>query len=123
MNRISGITLIELLISVAILGIVTSIAVPYYQDSIQSSRRMEAINELLKLQLLQESYRLENPSYAETGDLTMPSSDYYTYSISSATASSYTLSAVAKNSQTSDSSCTPLTLDQSMNKSPDSCWE
>lgn len=123
MNRITGISLIELLITVAILGVVMSIAIPSYENSLLTSRRTEALNELLKLQMNQESYRLENSSYASSSNITLPTSDYYTYSISNVTASSYTLTATAKSSQTSDSGCTSLTLDQSANKTPSGCWE
>ncbi|WP_338291684.1 type IV pilin protein [Planctobacterium marinum] len=123
MKRITGISLIELLITVAILGIIMSIAIPSYNDSLLTTRRSEAMNELLKLQMTQEGYRLENSSYASSDDITLPSSDYYTYSVGNIGASSYTLTATAKSSQTSDTGCTTLTLDQSANKTPSDCWE
>lgn len=122
MQRIKGITLIELMISVAIVGIIAMIAIPSFQSQIIDSRRGDAITQLLQLQMQQESFRLENNSYATTAQLGLPTSDYYTFTVSGTSATTYTLSATAKGSQTVDSSCSPLTLDQSMNKSPASCW-
>ena len=123
MRRITGMTLTELMITVAIVGIISAVAIPSYLTHMQSSRRSDAQVSLLQLQLQQENYRLENSSYGSTSDITMPTSDYYTFTVSGASATAYTLTATAKSSQTSDTGCTTLTLDQSMTKSPSSCWE
>lgn len=123
MKRITGMSLTELMISVAIVGIISAIAIPSYQSHMTSSRRSDAINTLLQLQLQQESYRMQNASYATSSDITLPTSDHYTYTISNASATTYTLQAAAKGAQAGDSGCTTLTLDQSMTKSPASCWE
>lgn len=116
-------SLTELMITLAIVGIISAIAIPTYQDHMTSSRRSDGITTLLQLQLQQESYRLENSSYASSSDITLPTSDFYTYSISNVSATTYTLQAAAKGAQGSDTGCTTLTLDQSMTKSPSACWE
>ncbi|MFT5675911.1 MAG: type IV pilus assembly protein PilE [Paraglaciecola sp.] len=117
-----GITLIELMIVLAIMGIIAAIALPSYQNQILRARRGDGITQLLQLQTQQESFRLENISYGTTAQLALPPGEYFTYTSSNVGATTYTLSATAKNSQTSDTSCTLLTLDQSMNKTPGSCW-
>jgi type IV pilus assembly protein PilE len=122
MQGIKGMTLIELMIVVAIIGIIAAIAVPSYQNQIMSSRRGDGMTQLLKLQMQQESYRLENNSYATTAQLNLPVNDYYTFTSSAVTATAYTLTATAKSSQTADSDCTSINLDQSFNKSPVACW-
>ncbi|WP_146203443.1 type IV pilin protein [Leucothrix pacifica] len=64
-NKKQGFTLIELMITVAILGILTSVAVPSYMKYVRESKRTEAKTELLKIAQLQESYYVQNLSYAK----------------------------------------------------------
>ena len=63
-----GFTLIEMMIVVAILGIVTAIAVPSYSEYVRKGKRADAKVELLRIAQLQESYFVQNLSYAK--DLT-----------------------------------------------------
>ncbi|NDW22989.1 type IV pilin protein [Alteromonas hispanica] len=118
----NGWTLVELMITVAIVGIIGAIAVPSYVSYIQESRRQAAQNDLLQMKLRQESYRLDNNSYATSAQLGAPVSEHYTYSVSNISATSYTLTATAKGSQTKDTACKVITLDQSMTKTPSVCW-
>jgi type IV pilus assembly protein PilE len=62
---IRGVTLIELLIVIAIAGILASIAYPVYTDSLRKSRRSDAVTSLLEVQLEQERYRADHHRYAE----------------------------------------------------------
>ena len=59
-----GFTLIELMITLAILAILTSIAVPSYMSYVYKSKRTEGKTELLRIAQLQESYYIQNLSYA-----------------------------------------------------------
>ena len=59
-----GFTLIELMIVVAVVGVLALVAVPAYQDTVRKSRRADAISALTRLQLLQERYRGEKVQYA-----------------------------------------------------------
>lgn len=119
-----GFTLIELMVSVAIVGILAGIAYPSYQDSVMKSRRADAKGILLGLANAMERRFTETNSYvgaagttatpADTGApriYTIPAETarYYTVTISAATASSYSLSAAPAGVQSSDK-CGSLTL-------------
>lgn len=121
--RQSGFTLIELMITVAIVGILAAIAYPSYQSYVLQSRRAEAIAGLLDMQQQAEKWRVNHTTYPASSNLILPASEYYTFSISGSSATAYTLNATAKSTQIADSGCTPLTLDQSGNKGPSGCWK
>jgi type IV pilus assembly protein PilE len=135
----AGFTLIELMIAVAIVGIIAAIAYPSYQSSIRKSNRAEAKTELMDLsQRLQRCYT----SYArfnddvncavykdlKDGGYITRGSGYYKVTIShtaSADTTTYSLKAEAiKSPQTQDTldGCNELTLAHTGAKTPEVCW-
>ena len=58
-----GMTLLELMIVVAIVGILASIALPSFNDSVMKARRAEARNALFDGQLKQAEYFANNLTY------------------------------------------------------------
>ncbi len=63
-----GFTLLEVMIAVAILGIMSAIAYPSYLKQVQKSKRTAAKVELMRIAQLQESFYVQNLSYAKTLD-------------------------------------------------------
>ncbi len=118
----AGWSLVELMIALVIIGIIGAIAVPSYMDRITESRRNDAQTTLMQMKLQQESFRLENNSYATTAQLGGPASDFYTFTVENAGATTFTVVATAKGKQVNDTGCTVLKLDQSTNKTPAACW-
>lgn len=123
----SGITLLELLVAVAIVAIIASIAYPSFSDGLRKSRRAEAFKGLLSMQLKQEEFRVSNTSYCTTpSQVGNPTSSYYDFTISGATATTYTLIATSKGAQVGDKSgstaCDTLTLNKADIKTPAACW-
>jgi len=62
-TKSTGFTLIELMVTVAILGILASIAIPAYNGYINTAKMTEAENSLAALRLAEEEYFLENNTY------------------------------------------------------------
>ena len=62
-----GVTLIEMLIVVAIIGILAAVAIPAYVGQQTRAARTEAYTNLQTLRLLEEQYYAENGCYYRTG--------------------------------------------------------
>ncbi len=140
MNRMSarGFTLLELMITVVVVGILAAIAYPSYTSHVAKSRRAEAQSELMRLATLLEQYRIDHKTY--TTDLTKvgaSASSYtvaknaFTIAVASASRDKLTLRATAATGQMKlDPGCATLTINEVGLKSAtkkgggasDACW-
>ena len=76
-----GFSLIELMVTMAILGVITAIAVPAYNGYIRTAKLSEAQNNLAAIRLAQEEFFLENNRYffgANAAALKTDSGDLWT---------------------------------------------
>jgi type IV pilus assembly protein PilE len=120
--RAGGFTLIEMMIVVACVAILATVALPSYQSSIRKARRTDAKTALTTVSQLMERYSTEHGSYlgATLGNGTtdlykaVSESGYYTLSLpaNKLTINGFTVQAVATGGQAADA-CTSYTLDQS----------
>jgi type IV pilus assembly protein PilE len=141
-----GVTLIELVVVIAIIGILASIAIPSYERYILRSHRVQAISALLAVAAAQEKFYLacntytanlvELPTVADCDDrgLGYPDGDaatgvqteggWYTITIDKADADEFDLTATATTKQSKDTKCLEYKLDETGTKTATSedCW-
>lgn len=91
----AGFTLIELMITVAIVAILASVAVPAYTNYIRRGQMQEAFSTMSDLQIKLEQAYQDNKTYgATTCSVAMPTVTYFTYSCTIGNSGqSYTLNA------------------------------
>lgn len=134
-----GFTLIELMITVAIIGILAAVAYPAYQDSIIKTRRSAAKACLSELAQYMERYYTTNLQYHQTPAgvaNALPNlqcrndvAQSYTFATTVLQAGAYTLSATPIGAQLArDTRCGTLTLNQAGTKTESGtgtvadCW-
>ncbi len=140
-SRSKGFTLIELMIVVAVVGILGAIAYPAYQDSVRKSRRADAKAVLLEAAQWMERFYTQHSRYDQErggGAVVLPltkapktggpAGGYYTITLSAVGQDTYTLTAtpLATGGQNSDT-CGTMTLNNAGVKTVSSgtlaqCW-
>jgi len=134
-QRMSGFTLIELMIVVAIVAILAAIAYPSYINHITKTRRAAGAACAMEAAQFMERYYTTNLTYvgADLPDTQCMNEveDHYTIQLeAAATASAYTVQAIPQGSQdTRDTKCQTLSINQAGTKgetgsasSATECW-
>lgn len=135
-SKMRGITLVELLTVVVIVGILASIAVPSYRNYVMRTQRTDATAALLRLAAAQEKFYLQNNTY--TTDVTAAGLNltaaapltsehgWYTVTVAAADATGYSAAAtpVAGGAQASDTHCTSFSIDETGKRGATNtdCW-
>ncbi len=128
--RIRGFSLIELMIVVAVIGILAALAVPAYGHYLTEKRRLDAQTLLNNNAMILERCLTFIGSYDADCLLATESREGYYQLEETRTQNTFTLTAVATpgRSQVSDEDCQSLTLDHQGNKTAtgnqaDVCWK
>ncbi|SMF01386.1 type IV pilus assembly protein PilE [Alteromonadaceae bacterium Bs31] len=131
-----GFSLVEVVIVMAIIGIVTAFAYPSYQDSVLKSHRAEGIETLLDVAQAQEvlysqtnAYSTNAKPFAPTASSVTSEKGYYVVTVTSGacgTSACFVATATAQGSQAADKLCATLSIDnlgtKSSTPSGNSCW-
>jgi type IV pilus assembly protein PilE len=111
--RVSGFTLIEVLVVVAIAAVLAGIAYPSFHAQLLKARRIDALAALMQAQLAQERWRAHSAHYGSQAQIGMPatsSAGHYALQVTVHTSDSYALSATATGGQGRDAACRHLQL-------------
>ena len=115
MKKYCGFTLVELMITVAVIAIIASIAYPSYQEQIRKTRRSEAKAALMDAAAKAERHYTQFGNYG--GTIAIPATSetgFYTIALTAATTASpqtYTITATRAGQQVGDQ-CGDFGIDQ-----------
>lgn len=131
MKHMRGVTLMELMIVVVIIGVLTAFAFPNYQEFAARAKRTEAKAILLEIASNQERFYLNANRFgtlAELGyaDPLVTNSGSYTVTIPTNDASGFTASAAFNKTGNERDRCSDFTIDGLGNKTSNgsiaNCW-
>lgn len=142
--RQQGVTLLELMTVVMIIGVLSAIAIPSYRSYLMRAQRSDATAALLRVAQAQEKFYLQNNRYATNAQLSLAppaglglsgtEHGFYTLGLASTdTTLDFTATAtpVSTGPQSKDKSCATFTINQqgtrgakdsSLADKTESCW-
>ncbi len=141
MKKSTGFSLIELMITVVIIAIVTSIALPSYREHVKRTMRTDATTALLRLAAEQEKFYISNNSYTtDLNELNIVGTDEGLYTLAVASdnlVTTFIATASTKDgeSQEDDNKCSSFSIDANGNRgaigdtgsgdvdTTESCWK
>lgn len=132
-RKYSGFTLIEVMITVVIVGILASIAYPSYTKFVGKGARADALAGLMNVANRQEQYYLDHKTFTknmkrlglsvDSDGYFVVENGYYKIEATTANANQYTIEAKANDVQRArDTDCSSITITSDGEKAPTECW-
>ena len=112
-RRQRGFTLVELMIGVAVTGILSSVALPSFEGQLQKSRRSDVLVATMTVQTAQERFRSNTTAYGNLAEIGVPatsSAKHYMLQVSANDVDGFELLATANGLQARDVACRYMKL-------------
>jgi type IV pilus assembly protein PilE len=131
-SRARGFTLIELMITVAVVAILTALAYPSYQQYVIRGKRSSAKAAMMDIASREQQYLLATRNYADAA--TLQASGYaipadvaanyaWAVAVGNGAVPAYTITFTGIGNQAADNNPGPLTLDQAGTRTPLAKWQ
>jgi type IV pilus assembly protein PilE len=130
---VRGFSLLDLVVALAIVAILATLALPSYRQHQLRAQRIEAVSALMQVAAMQERHHLQHHEYATVLEAAPPAGlglqalsaeGRYALAITAADSDGFVAIATARGNQADDAACIRFWLDESGTKSatgPD-CW-
>ena len=108
-----GFTLIEMLVTVAVAGVLSSVALPSFEAQLHKGRRADVLVSMMQVQAAQERFRSSGVTYgslAAVGMAARSSAGHYALQVPAFDDDGYEVLAVATGTQARDTACSHMKL-------------
>lgn len=99
MRKLSGFSLVELMIVVVIVGILAAVVYPSYREHVIRGKLGEAFSGLSELRMRAEQYFADNRTYVGFACASPGQATYFAFTCGAPTANTYTFSATGRSGQ------------------------
>ena len=108
-----GFTMVEILITLSMAGVLSSVALPTFQGHLQKARRADVLVSMMQVQLAQSRWRANGTNYgtlAQIGVRSVSMGGHYTLTLGNEADDRYEVLASANGAQAGDTACRHMML-------------